>query len=668
MATTAHDLHQDALALIQQGRLDEAAALLHRALQIQPNYAETHASLGNVFVHQKKYDEAIAQYQEALHLNPDLFAAHFILAIALQDKGKLDEAEVHFRQALRVNPAYAPAHHNLGVVLLTVGRLEEAVVCFHQALRLDAFFVDAYNNLGNALGQQQKLPEAISCYREALRLNPDRAEIHFNLALALEGLDQLDLAIHHHRQALRRNANYAEAHINLGNVLGKQGHTDLAIGCYQQALAANPHSAEAYNNLGLALEGKDHLHEAVDCYEKALQNKPGWVAALNNLGNVHWQEGRFDEALSCFDQALRSCPNSPQAHLNRARLRILLGDWTEGWSEYQWRWQTADWPGRLLRQPRWDGSPLAGRTLLLLAEQGLGDTLQLIRYVPLVKQHGGKVVVECQPALVRFLTTIPGIDQLVAQGLALPAFDVHASFFSLPGLLQTTLANVPAAVPYLHADTKLVNHWQCELQKCDVRRAKSDVKSTPSNIEHRASNIEPVFKIGLAWQGNPTYGYDRRRSIPLAHFSRLAQVERVQLVCLQKGPGKKQLRAMEDRFGVLDLGDNLDEASSAFMDTAAIMKNLDLVITSDTAVAHLAGSLGVPVWVGLPFVPDWRWMLERADSPWYPSMRLFRQTKPGEWADVFDRMARDLERSVRHTGLLPTYSPPATGILTDSGV
>jgi tetratricopeptide (TPR) repeat protein len=648
MAKTARDLNRDAHALIQQGRLDEAATLLQRSLQIQPDNAETHASLGNVLVHLKRYDEAIAAYREALRLNPDLFAAHFILAIALHDKSKLDEAEVHFRKALDLNPGYAPVYQNLGAVLLAKERLDEAAACFRQAIRLDRNLVDAHNNLGNVLARQDRLPEAVNCYLEALRLDPDKAEVHFNLALAQERQDRLDLAIQHHRQALRLNPHYPEVHINLGNVFARQGDTDAAIGCYQQALQANPNSAEVYNNLGLALQGKDKLNEAVACYEQALQKKPGWVAVLNNLGNVHWQEGRYDAAMACFEQALRSSPNSVEAHVNRARLNLLLGDWQAGWSEYQWRWQSKDWPGRTLRQPRWNGGPLSGSTVLLLAEQGLGDTLQLIRYATLVKQCGAKVLLDCQPALARFLASVPGIDQMLAQGAPLPAFDVHTSLFSLPGIFETTLANVPAPVPYLFPDVEFTSHW---------RRIMSDVRSPISGVEgsfssdtgHRTSDTGHVLRIGINWQGNPAYGFDRRRSIPFSHFLRLVQVEHVQFISLQKGPGKKQLLDREDRFGVVELCEGTEEASRTFSDTAAVMQNLDLVISSDTAVVHLAGGLGIPVWIALPLVPDWRWLLEREDSPWYPSMRLFRQTRVGEWADVFERMAGELENLVCRT-------------------
>jgi hypothetical protein len=294
---------------------------------------------------------------------------------------------------------------------------------------------------------------------------------------------------------------------------------------------------------------------------------------------------------------------------------LLGGHFERGWPEYEWRWRGNEAVFAPLNQPLWDGSALEGRTILLHAEQGLGDTIQFIRYARLVRARGGTVVVACPTPLIQLLTGCAGIDQLIPQGSILPPFDVYAPLLSLPGILGTSLGSVPAEVPYLVADAELERHWR---EKLGPLRA---------------------FKIGIAWQGNPGYLGDSFRSIPLTHFATLARVEGVRLFSLQKGPGSEQLSALGDLFPVTDLGSQLDNATGAFVETAAVMKSLDLIITSDTAVAHLAGALGVPVWVALPAVPDWRWMLDRADSPWYPTMRLFRQTAWGQWESVFARLA-----------------------------
>jgi tetratricopeptide (TPR) repeat protein len=585
MAITAEDLNRRAVALLRQGQLEQAKIHLQKALELQPNNAEIHTNLGNVFIYQQRYDEAIAEYQKALRIRPDLFAAQYILAIALHDKGKLHEAEDHYRQALRLDPAHAEAHYSLGITLMVLGRVAEAIVCYRQALRLNPSFAEACNNLGNALGQQDLLDEAIRYYERGLALKPQSAEIHFNLGIARQRQKKLDEAIHCYRQALRLKPDYAGASMNLGNALSAQNKNA----------------------------------EAIQCYRRVLELRPGDAEALTNLGNVHRDQGCFDEALAFFEQALRQDATRAVPHHNRALLWLLLGNWSQGWPEYEWRLETDGFQHLALQQLHWDGSPLAGRTILLLAEQGLGDTLQFLRFVPLVQQRGGRVILQSQAPLHQLLTHCAPKLQVIVPGAPLPGFDVYAPLMSLPGVLGITPTSVPAEVPYLHADPPLVLSWRQKLQALGG------------------------FRIGIAWQGNPANRFDQQRSIPLAQFAPLAQLEGVRLVSLQKGPGMDQLHALADRFPVVDLGNCLDEAAGAFMDTAAIMKNLDLVISSDTAIAHLAGALAVPVWVALPLIPDWRWLLERQDSPWYPTLRLFRQTQSGRWDDVFARMAEELK-------------------------
>ena len=291
------------------------------------------------------------------------------------------------------------------------------------------------------------------------------------------------------------------------------------------------------------------------------------------------------------------------------------GDFEKGWSEYEWRWRCSTVLPRPFPQPLWQGEPLDGRTILLHAEQGLGDTLQFVRYAPMVKQRGAEVIVSCQKPLLSLLKSCPGIDSLLPQASVVPQFDVQASLMSIPSIFGTTLATIPSEVPYLSANADLAEHWRERLRSLQG------------------------FKIGINWRGRPGNPSERHRGIPLRAFAPLARLPGVRLISLQKGPGWEEIAAAAENVPVVDLGRALDEAAGPFMDTAAIMHNLDLVITSDTVIAHLAGALGVPVWVALPFVPDWRWLLEREDSPWYPTMRLFRQKRPGEWDEVFERIA-----------------------------
>jgi Tetratricopeptide repeat len=387
-------------------------------------------------------------------------------------------------------------------------------------------------------------------------------------------------------------------------------------------LNLQPHFPQACNNLGIAHKRQDKLDEAAQWYERALRQRQDYSEAWTNLGNVRREQAHFDEALDCHDRALACDPNSAEAHFNRAQLLLLEADFARGWPEYEWRWRTPAFPRLTFTQPRWDGTDLGGRTILLHAEQGLGDTLQFVRYVPLVKARGGRVILQCQRPLLRVLAGLDDVDLLVPQGAPLPPFDVRAPLLSLPGIFGTSLETVPNVVPYLQADSNHVERWRRELASLDG------------------------FKIGIAWQGNPKTAGDKKRSILLSALAPLAQLPGVRLISLQKGPGVDQLGAMARRFPVLDLGTSLDETSGPFMDTAAVMKNLDLVITSDTAVPHLAGALGVPVWVALPKVPDWRWLLQREDSPWYPTMRLFRQRSIGNWHEVFEGLSSALQTTI----------------------
>jgi len=582
------------------------------------------------------FSEAEELYRQIIQLLPDHARARSCLGAVLAQQGKLDEAGTQLERAVQLQPDDASAHSNLGNIYLHRGHHEAAIAHYRQALRLHPDFADAHNNLGSALEKQGQLAQAVRHWREALRIRPDFAEPHNNLgnALLLEGKFQEAEA--HCRQALRFRPNFAEARNNLGIAVRGQGKLDAAVDCFQGALESNPHFAEAYNNLGLVLMFQGKLEEAGRCCNRAVELKPGFAEAHNSIGCILLRQGRLDLAQESFRQALRFRPGYPEARKGRALLWLLQGDFERGWPEFEARWEEPGYVQRPFPQPLWDGSDLGGRTILLYAEAGLGDTFQFIRYAPLVKQRGGKVIVECQPPLAWLLAGVTGIDHLAAGGANLPAFDVQAPLLSLPRILHTAFATVPAPVPYVHAAPELVEHWRQELRKSpksEVRSPKSEEEVLTSDIGHRTSD----FLVGIAWQGNPEYHDDRRRSIPLAQFARLAGVHGVQLISLQKGPGTEQLQGRKEVRPLV-----LDDTAGPFVDTAAVMMSLDLVISSDTAVPHLAGALGIPVWVALPVVGDWRWLLGREDSPWYPTMRLFRQTRPEYWEDVFERMAEEL--------------------------
>lgn len=468
--------------------------------------------------------------------------------------------------------------------------------------------------------QAGQLSRAEQIYRQILAQQPVHADaLHLLGALALQ-TGRRDEAVRLLEQAVAADPTIAVYHGNLASAYLTAGRYEEARGALQQAIRRDPTFAEAFYNLGVVLYNLGRLDEAVDAYRHCLELRAGNASAHGNLGDLLRELGQFDQALAHLEQALAVDPQLPNAHYNRALVLLSLGRLEEGWAEYEWRWRCREFSRRQLAQPSWDGSPLADKTLLIHAEQGLGDTIQFIRYLPLARQRCGNVLVEVQANLVPLLEC-SGLSGLVAQRAALPRFDFQLPMLSLPGIFGTTLETVPAAVPYLKARPELVDSWREKLSRYSQ------------------------FKVGIVWQGSPSYREDRYRSIPLPYFTPLAHVPGVQLFSLQKGPGSEQISSLRNEFHVVDLG-SIDTHAGPFMDTAAIMKNLDLIITSDTASAHLAGALGVPVWVALRIAPDWRWLTHRATSPWYPSMRLFRQKHFGDWPGVFEEIAHELRRTV----------------------
>jgi Flp pilus assembly protein TadD len=494
----------------------------------------------------------------------------------------MDDAVYQHRRIADQFPTSAEAQYNLGNALYAAGSLNEAIACYRRAIELKPQFAEAQSNLGVAYERQGRWADAINCFRRAIELLPTNAE----------------------------------AHSNLGNALKRQGKFDDAIAAYRQALELRPDFAIAQHNLSVALHAAGRFDEAEAGYRRAAELDPRNADAWTNMANIQQEHGRYEEAAACYERALHHDHSHALAHWNQSHLLLRWGDFERGWKEYEWRWKTGQIPHRHFQTTRWTGESLEGRTVLLHAEQGFGDTFQFIRYAPLVKERGGVVVVECQKGLVNVLRQCPLIDRLVAAGDEPPLFDVQAPLISLPGIFGTTIETIPANVPYVFAEPGLIELWRQTLRQLNG------------------------FRIGINWAGRSEPGLHKRRDIPLEHFAALGEAPEVRLISLQKGGDNPSLAL---RACVMDFGEELDTAHGAFMDTAAIMINLDLVITSDTSVAHLAGALGVPVWVALPFVPEWRWMLDRSDSPWYPTMRLFRQKSPGDWAGVF----KEIEAALR---------------------
>jgi tetratricopeptide (TPR) repeat protein len=645
--------HNLGLLAFESGRLDLARDYFERTLRLEPNNASALSDLGNVFHAIGNVEEAIGCYRRSLELNPALSEAHYSLGKAFKTQGNLDEAIHSYLRAVELRPDYAEAHNSLGNALQEVGKIADAVVNYRRAISLNRNYTAAFHNLGTALLAQENLDEAISCLNRAIELKPDLAESYNSLGNIMLSRDQVTEAIGYFHHTLALKPDFPDAHNNLGTAYRTLGKIDDAVHCFHRALELKPNYAEAHNNLGYAFLTQGKLDEATKSLRRALKLKPDYADAHNNLGNALAAQGRLDEAIVSYLRVLELEPDHADAHFNQSLALLKRGDFAAGWQQYEWRWMTGQLVERKFTQPLWDGQELEGRTVLLHAEQGFGDTFQFVRYAEIVKKQDpdATVVLECQRPLERLLARCKGVDRIVAQGDDLPPFEVHAPLLSLPGIFKTRVETIPANVPYLFANEELVRKWGERLGDVvgDAGKSTADQRFGPGEKSTAGRRPAPrdgdqVWSrlVGVNWQGRAGQGEFKRRDIPLEHFVALGEIPGVRLISLQKGADQRDFA----KTGIVALGDDWDTAAGPFMDTAAIMKNLDLVITSDTSVPHLAGALGVPVWVALPFVPDWRWLLDRSDSPWHPTMRLFRQKRAGDWSEVFEELARALRQRI----------------------
>jgi tetratricopeptide (TPR) repeat protein len=578
----AHTLHLLGLIEHQLGRSEVAIERIRKAIKQNGRDPAFHHNLGNIFRGQGRLAEAMTCYERALALAPDSVDTLYNLGNTCQDLGQTERAIGYFERALRLRPDAVELHNNLGSALQDLGRLDEAVASYHEALALRPDAVEILDNLGGALLAQGQLETAVACYERAITLRPDRIE----------------------------------SQIGLGVVLREQGHLEDAVARYQEALALAPDHPETLGNLGTVLVDLGRSEEAVAHHERALAVRPDSAEAHNNLGVAIERQGRQIDALACYGRALALRPDYAEAHFNRAHALLITGQFEEGWEEYEWRFAVARYD-RKFDRPAWSGEALTGQTILIHAEQGFGDTLQFLRYIPLLAERGGRIVLEVPGPLVRLARSVAGASEVLAAGDPLPEFDCHCSLLSLPRVFNTDLATIPGTVPYLRAPHAALAAWAEQVA------------------------IAERLKVGLVWAGNVVGAIDRR-PIDLRLLEPLWKVAGVSWFSLQVGDRASDLLLL-DGVRIADLSPWLTD----FAETAAVMAYLDLVITIDTAVAHLAGALGRPTWVMLPYAPDWRWFVDRADSPWYPTARLFRQRKDGDWPSVTREVAASLAQMAR---------------------
>lgn len=546
----------------------------------------------------------------------------FARALQFFNQGMLEEAESLCRTIARTHPKNFDAQHLLGLIALRRSNAEEAERQIRRAIQIAPNVAMAHNSRGIALKELKRLQEALESFNRALALQPHYPEALVNRGAAQHALNRFEEALASYDSALALQPNFAGAFANRANTLVELQRFEDALASTGRALALLPNYPEAHNARGLALYGLNRNKEAMASFDSALAIRPLYAEAFYNRGNALTELKQLDEAIADYDKAIALKPDLANAFLNRAHALLMVGRMAEGWRDAEQRWKTQSFTSRRppISAPEWSGESLNGRSILVFSEQGYGDMIQFSRYVPLLAAQGCDVSFLVPPELHRLLSCFTSPAKIISSVDAGSRFDFQSALMSLPLHLGTELETVPASVPYLTAEPEKVAFWR--------------------------ERIGPHgFKIGICWQGNNAVLASR--SFPVRVLQPLSQIDGVRLISLQKGSGLAQLDDLPAGMSVETLGEDFDKGADAFIDTAAVMQSLDLIVTCDTSIAHLAGALARPAWVALKFVPDWRWLLDRPDSPWYPTLRLYRQAAPGAWSPVFTSMSQDLEKLVR---------------------
>lgn len=664
------EVFEDAVSLFQRGDLAGAEAACRNLLKQAPDDEIAIYLLAQVLHRRNRPDEAAACLRRVIEMNPAQSRYHNDLGVMLAAQGKWPEAEASYRLAVALDSGNADAVFNNALALLRLKRAGEARAVLARLPASMAELPDVCALRGELARAEGNAEQAVREFRKAISLGMDTADIHVNLGLAMEDLSRGDDAFDELSRAERIDPDDAMTCFHLGNQHRARGDVETATQYYRKAIAARPDLAEAHNNLGLILQPSDDaaaaecfrraldiapnldaaytnlgscrlkqgaMEGAIESFRKALELNPGSHEAWNNLGNVYLRLQRLDDAEHAYREALRLRPEYREADLNLGILLLLRGDLAAGWPHYESRWALPEISAKRPKfaQPEWQGEPLAQRTLLVYAEQGMGDNLQFARYLPLLKEHHpqARILFWSVPPLFRLFANCAaawGIEILPPTvGLDSLAIDCHAALLSLPGRMGTTLETIPARVPYIVPDQQLVERWAARL---------GDL---------------PGKKVGIVWASGETYVYHRSRTMRLTQLAPLFDVGGVSWVSLQKGRAEAEIAEAGWQARIVDrMGDVED-----FADTAAIIANLDLVVSVDTSVPHLAGAMGVPVWLLDRFDTDWRWLLDRSDSPWYPGMRIFRQAAFGEWPPVVADAAAAL--SAWCGGTVPVAAGPA---------
>ncbi|MDD3012709.1 MAG: tetratricopeptide repeat protein [Candidatus Gastranaerophilales bacterium] len=602
-----------------KGEFDKAIDFYNESLEMDPNNPDPWFGLGMCYKNKNENDKAIEYYEKAIKLNPSFYSAHVNLGNIYKVKNEFDKAIENYKKAILFNQNDPDIYNSLGLVYFDRYEIEEAIYCFQKAIKIKPNYEKAYINLGNIYKTKGEITQALKYLNLAIEMNPDNYASYISLGNLMIYINKTTDAINCFKIATQLKPNDPAVLLNIGNAYREAHHTETALEYYLKALELMPDKAEVYVNLGNIYSDIYEFEQAIGFYNKAIELKPDYVEAYLNLGSLFITMKNIEDAMNCFQKALEIKPNYAETHLNLGTTYLLMKDFTNGFKHYEWRDKVKDIKHPKyteFQMPKWDGSPLEGKTLLVCHEQGLGDTLQFVRYLPQLVSNGGKVLFKAPSGMEKLLKQndlkAEIIDSFTPENQI--EFDCYTYLLNIPSYLNSTYDNIPLAEGYLKADSEKVNTYKEKYFNNDS------------------------FKIGIKWQGNPNG--NKNREIPLELFLKLADIKNVKLYSFQKGYGTEGLKKVPKNIEIVDLGSTFND----FSDTAAAIENLDLLISNDTSLTHLSGALAKKTWILLPFISEWRWFLDSEDSPWYKSVRLFRQKEMDNWQEVMDRVIEELNK------------------------
>lgn len=622
---TEAQLQNAAVSASNTGRHEDAVTIFRQLIDLRPADPAYHANLGLAFVRAGNSPAALLSYRTAVSLRPNHAPTLAKLGRVLASVGDQAEAQSTFRRAIAIDPGNADTWNALGAINATSGDFDSAGAMFRRTLELDPTHDEARDNLvgvllrlGEKAVSESRWDAAVETFEEGIRLNPNSFDCHYNRALALAGTKKLDDALAGYRRALVLRPNDPKALNNIGHVLLAQGKPEEAFASLQLALAADPDYLGALYNLGATRQHQGRYAEAGAYYEEVLRREPTHADTLSNIGSMLLAQAKPEEAIPYFDQAISSAAEHYDARWNRALSLLSAGHYREGWEAYEVRLSRKNQHIQHNERPRWQGEEIAGRPILVWAEQGLGDTVQFLRFLQPLRDLGAEILFECQDRVLPLAACVPTLHKLLKRSDTPPPFDYQIPLMSLPAVLGIELGNLPAPTEF-QIPAERVAKWA------------------------HVSNNQPSLKVGFCWAGNPHHPTGASRQIPLAALSSLTQVVGCRFFSLQRGSQENLEEATS--LGIC----NIETDDNDILDTAAIIKHLDVVITVDTMIAHLAASLGTPTWVLLPFAADWRWLIQREDSPWYPATQLFRQRQANDWESAILKV----EHALKEKAALP---------------